>query len=116
MKGSEVLSQIKEKNQDGRYAFISWWRREEDWLDHDLLDSFIENTRPDEEMDGFTLLTLDEMWEKLRHHAAGRVRRLQGEGGDRIVWEGKGEQCEYPFTAASVMEIFDVETEGNVFP
>lgn len=116
MKGSEVLARIRVQNEDGRYAFISWWRREEDWLDHDLLDTFIESATPDEEIDGFTLLTMEEMWEKVLQRAAGRARRVEGEGGDRIIWEAKGGRREYLFGAEAVMEIFDAETEGNLFP
>jgi hypothetical protein len=117
MKGKEVLEQIREQNHDGGYAFIGWWRREEDWLDYDLLERFVANASPDEEIDGFSLHTLEEMWERLVQVAGGRVARVGGDGaGGRIVWDRKGEHREYPFTAAAVMEIFDEETEGNVFP
>jgi hypothetical protein len=116
MKGSEVQAQIIEQNQEGRYAFISWWRREEDWLDYDLLDRFVANASPDEEIDGFSLLTLEEMWEQLIKVAGGRVMRVEGYVGGKIVWEHKGERREYPFSADAIMEIFDEETEGNVFP
>lgn len=116
MKGSEVLVKIREQNQDGRYSFIGWWRREEDWLDYDLLDRFIANASPEEEMEGFSLLTLEEMWEKLLKVAGGRVTRFGGDEAAPIVWQGKQGRREYPFGAAAVMEIFDEETEGNVFP
>jgi hypothetical protein len=113
MTGKETLTQIKEQRTSD-HQFIKWWRKEQDWLDFDLVDTFIEHLDPAEEIGGFDLLTIEEMWENLEKVVTGRVERDRKRGEDVIVWRKKsGEEQVCPFTAASVMTIFDVETHGD---
>jgi len=114
MIGNEILKQIKERRA-ADHRFIKWWRKEEDWLDFDLLDAFIANIDPTEELGGFDLLTMDEMWENLEKVTSSRVEREKKRGEDVIVWRNKaGEERVCPYNAESMMTIFDVETHGDV--
>jgi len=113
MTGKEILEQVRERKTDD-HQFIAWWRKEQDWLDFDLVDTFIENLDPAEEIGGFDLLTVEEMWENLVKVVPGRVERDTRRGEDVIIWQKEsGEQQVCPFSAASVMTIFDVETHGD---
>ena len=113
MTGKDILEQIKVQRRDD-HRFIAWWRKEQDWLDYDLLDTYLENLGPDEEIGGFDLLTIEEMWENLKKAAPGRVERDTRRGEEVIVWRRiAGEEQVCPFIAASVMTIFNVETHGD---
>jgi hypothetical protein len=114
MIGDEILKQIKDRRTDA-HQFIKWWRKEEDFLDFDRIDSFIENIEPGEEIGGFDLFTMEEMWENLEKVTSSRVERTKKRGEDVIVWQKKsGEEQVCPFNAESVMTIFDVETHGDL--
>ena len=98
MKGEEVLRQIAARRKAGN-SFISWWRREEDWLDVELLDIYLQNVKPDEEIGGFNLLGMDEMWEMVRKVAGPRVERRRDGTEEAIAWKRKsGRQMICPFT------------------
>lgn len=113
MTGEEMLAQIGERKSE-LHQFIAWWRKEQDWLDFDLVDTFVENLDPAEEIGGFDLLTIEEMWENLEKVVPGRIERETRRGEEVIVWQKKsGEEQVCPFTAQSVMTIFDVETHGD---
>lgn len=113
MIGNEILKRIKEQRTDA-HQFIKWWRKEEDWLDFDRLDAFIENINLGEEIGGFDLVTMDEMWENLVKVTSSRVEREKQRGEDVIVWRREsGEERVCPYNAESMMTIFDVETHGD---
>lgn len=113
MKGTEIVKQIAELRKDGQF-FIKWWRKEEDWLDLDLIDTFLRNVKPDEEIGGFDLLGMEEMWEYVQKVGSSRVERTKKRGEEVIVWQKKPDQelvC--PFTPESLIQIFDVESHGD---
>jgi hypothetical protein len=113
MTGKDILNQINERKEDD-HKFISWWRKEEDWLDFDLVDRFIKNVDPVEEIGGFDLHTMEEMWQNLEAVAPDRVQRDTQRGEEIIVWKRtSGEEQTCPFIPSSVMTIFDVETHGD---
>jgi hypothetical protein len=113
MTGREVLTQIKETRTADQH-FIRWWRKEEDWLDFDVIDTFVANASDGEEIGGFDLLGMDEMWEYLVQTAPGRVEKTQRGGNALISWRKKsGEEHECPYIPESVIAIFDAETKGN---
>lgn len=113
MTGKEVLAQINATRTADR-PFVRWWRKEEDWLDFDVIDTFIENTRDDEEIGGFELIGMEEMWEQLQKVAPGRVAKTQKGGEPLIAWQKKsGGELQCPYTPRSVVAIFDAETKGN---
>ena len=113
MTGKEIQQRIEERRTPD-HRFISWWRREEDWRDFDLIDRFVDNIDPAEEIGGFDLHTIAEMWEQLDNVAGGRVTRDTRKGEEVIVWQREtGEEQVCPYTAESIMTIFDVETHGD---
>jgi len=113
MSGEKILKEIKERRTNEQ-QFIKWWRKEEDFLDFDRIDSFIKNFELSEEIGGFELLTMEEMWENLERAASSRVERTKKRGEDVIIWRRKsGEEEVCPFSPESIMTIFDVETHGD---
>ncbi len=99
------------------YRFVKCWRKEEDFLDYDLIDRFLENTKGTEEFGGIDLLTMDDMWNEVRRVGGTRVTLLHDNNGDKVEWVHKGKTglktnvC--AFTPETLMEIYDVETKGN---
>lgn len=115
MKESEAVQLIADRRTE-HHHFVKWWRKEEDFLDYELISSFIENAAANREIGGIELLTLDDMWNDLKRVGA-RVRLLHHPEGTKIEWLHEGRSgtstkvCDY--TPQSLMTIFDVETKGN---
>lgn len=116
MRGMEVI-QALDKRRNDEHCFVTWWRKENDFLDYDLIDRFVNTMRLSDEIGGFDLLTMDEMWEKVAQLSGTRVTLIHDKDGDRVKWVHKGKtgthvnECAY--TPETVLEIFDVETKGN---
>lgn len=116
MEEVEILKQIKKGRKESHH-FVKWWRKEEDFLDYELIERFIENATSNREMAGFELLTMNDMWNEVKRIAAGRVTLLHSPAGESVEWvyEGKNgvktQVC--AFTPETLMTIFDVETKGN---
>ena len=114
MTGKEIVEQIKAQRKEN-HAFIKWWRKEEDWIDYDLIDRFVATAREDEVIDGFELVGIDNLWEQLQRLCPGRVTKDKKDGQDIVVWEktdGKKKEC--VFIPLSLLEILDAETRGNL--
>lgn len=119
MEPNQIIEQVgRMRSTDHR--FIKWWQREHDYLHFELLDRFEERLRTEEEgikwLEGLELLDIEEMWEEVQRRFPDRVRREKRTlSGEVVIWNrpGKGEQT-CPFTAESLMTIFDVETRGRV--
>jgi hypothetical protein len=113
MTGDEIAKQIAGQRTAEKF-FIKWWRKEEDWLDFDLIDIFLQNVTPDEEIGGFDLLDMEEMWQYVQRVAATRVARTNKKNEEVIEWRKKsGEELVCPFTPDTLIRIFDVESHGN---
>lgn len=113
MTGKEIVEQVKAQRSAGQY-FIKWWRKEEDWIDYDLIDRFLTNVKEDEMIDGFELVGIDDVWVQLQRICPGRVTKVKRAGEDVVLWErtdGKKKEC--PFMPQSILEILDAETRGN---
>ncbi|MBT1073341.1 hypothetical protein [Pelotalea chapellei] len=108
--------QLIEERRTKNHCFVKWWRNEEDFLDYELIDHFVENAGQGREIAGFEMLTMDEMWNELKRMGA-RVRLLEHPEGSKIEWLHEGRSgvstkvCDY--LPQSLMAIFDVETRGN---
>ena len=116
MRGREIVTALNKRRTDEHY-FVKCWRKEEDFLDYDLIDRFLENTGGSEEIGGIDLLTMDDMWNEVRRVSGSRVTLLHDQNGDKVEWVHKGKTgvrtnvC--AFTPETLMEIYDVETKGN---
>jgi hypothetical protein len=116
MKGREIVATLKEQAR-ADHRFVKWWRKEEDFLDFDLIDRFLEHATADEEIGGLQLLTMNEMQEEVKRVGGTRVKFIHEASGDKIEWvhlakEGVRTQvCAY--TPEALLTIFDVETHGN---
>ncbi len=115
MEGREILTQVNRQRSRG-HRFIKWWQREHDFLNFELLDDF--DTHVEDQikwLEGFELLTTEQMWEELQSRFPERVSREKRTKGEFLVWQrpGRGVQ-ECQFTPENIMVVFDAETRGNV--
>ncbi|MSM41103.1 MAG: hypothetical protein GJT30_15920 [Geobacter sp.] len=116
MKGKEILNELNERR-SSEHEFVKWWRIEDDFLDYDLIDRFADKVADDEEIGGLELLTMGEMWGEVKRVSGDRVHRVHGKTGDDVEWVHEGKSgvstnvC--PYTAETLINIYDVETHGN---
>lgn len=85
MKGYEITKQLRNRRGAGD-QFIKWWRKENDFLDYDLIDRYVANFSASEEIYDFDLLSLDEMWEEVERICSDRVTKISRDGNDYISW------------------------------
>jgi len=116
MRSNEIIKTINEKRSED-FRFVKCWRKENDFLDVDLIERFLENAKGTEEFGGIDLLTMDDMWNEVRRISGSRVTLLHNKDGDQVKWTHKGKSGERTnvcaFTPETLMEIYDVETGGN---
>ncbi|GAM11088.1 hypothetical protein OR1_03397 [Geobacter sp. OR-1] len=116
MKGLDVRSVVTD-SVTSEHRFVRWWRKENDFVDYDLLDRFLENLSPNEEIGGIELLTMDQMLNEVKRITGNRLTVTHRESGDALKWvhEGKtGEQTkECILTPEMLLNIYDTETRGN---
>ncbi|MBW4056385.1 MAG: hypothetical protein HIU83_13480 [Proteobacteria bacterium] len=116
MRGREIIATLNERR-DEKHCFVKWWRKEEDFLDYDLIERFIEHTGATDEIGGIDLLTMDDMWDEVKRVGGSRVTLRHDKNGDQVEWVHTGKTgaranvC--ALTPESLMEIYDVETKGN---
>lgn len=116
MRGQDIIKTLNERKNEN-FCFVKCWRKEQDFLDVDLIDRFLKNTKGSEEFGGIDLLTMDDMWKEVRRIGGTRVTLLHDTNGDKVEWVHKGKTgvrtnvC--AFTPETLMEIYDVETKGN---
>ncbi len=113
MTGRAVIEQITGAMRERR-QFIKWWRRADDAVDFELIDRFIANIRPDEEVDGFELLDMEGMWEVLLSLDPDKLVRVRQDGTEVIQWMwqdpgGVERTSTYPFSPEGIMTLFDEE-------
>lgn len=120
MKGYELVKQIdNEKGAHPDRVFIKWWRKEEDFIDFDLVAHFLQNMNYGTEIGGFELINQEEMWRTLESRCEGRVHKEQRDGDWVLRWtppegaEVEEKQAEYPYTPEALLKILDVETDYN---
>ncbi|HBA87342.1 MAG TPA: hypothetical protein DCZ75_04930 [Geobacter sp.] len=120
MKGYELVKLINsEKGAHPDRVFIKWWRKEEDFVDFDLVGRFLQNLNDGAEIGGFDLIDQDEMWRTLQNRCGGRVHKEQRDGDWVLRWTPpKGVKVEeklseYPYTPESLLKILDAETDYN---
>ncbi len=116
MRSNKIISELEQGKKQGK-EFIRWWRRENDFVDFELIDRYLER---EEHLDieNFELLDMDEMWEVLKPWKAYGLSRIKSSQGEKIEWQHAdkdGEQHTYtcPYNAKNLMSIFDTETQGD---
>lgn len=117
MTGREIINQVRTEKRADQH-FIKWWRKENDFLDYELVDNFFRDARPDDEFSGYELLTTEQMWEALREFDPSAVSRGEREGQEVIFWEqklsdGSTKSRICPYTPDSLISVFDAMTRGN---
>jgi len=117
MKEHQIMHELELGKQQGK-EFIKWWRKENDFVDFELIDRFVERIEADYEIDNFELLDKDEMWKVLERWEPTGLQRRQTTKGDNIEWQHRGKDGERhsvtsPYNAQSIMSIFDEVTRGN---
>lgn len=117
MTGYDIIRELRGTGRGDR-AFIKWWRKENDFADYELVDTFLANLQPDHEFADFELLTLEQMWEELTRRERQRVTLDRHRGETVIRWRhiaGDGTLRDeiYPYDAVSLMTVFDGETRGD---
>jgi len=116
MRGQEIVTTLKEQAR-ADHCFVKWWRKEEDFLDYDLIDRFLEQATTNEEIGGLQLLTMNEMRDEVKRVGGTRVKFIHEASGDKIEWVHRAKEgmrthvCAY--TPEALLKIFDVETHGN---
>jgi hypothetical protein len=121
MQGYELEKEIqKERNAHPDRIFIKWWRKEEDYIDFDLVARFMETHDYSSEINGFDLIDQEEMWKTVESRAQGRLTKVQREGRWMLMWSPpKGAELdevnctECPYTPDMLLKILDAETNGN---
>ncbi len=101
-----------------RHPFLKWWRKENDFADIELVADFLQSVEPDLEFGGYELLDMEQMWALLKQQSPKSVNRDERRRKEVIIWnhpdrEGNPEQV-CPFTAESLLTIFNAETKGNL--
>lgn len=116
MTGREVLKKITESRSPEQF-FVKWDRKENDFTDYDLIDRFVKNLSGSEEFEDVELLTMDEMFSKIKSLTGERVRIIKANAGENVEWRHEGKSgvttqtCSY--IPETLMTIFDVETKGD---
>ena len=121
MQGYELVKQIKqESNAHPERVFIKWWRKEEDFIDFDLVARFLEKVGTGSaEIAGFELIGQDEMWQTIETRCQGRASKVYRDGRWVVLWtppekaEVEERLPEYPYTPEYLLQILDVETNYN---
>lgn len=120
MQGYELVKKIKnDREAHPNNIFIKWWRKEEDYIDFDLVTRFLDNLKDSTEIAGFELIDQDEMWRTIERRCDGRAVKVQRDGRWVLVWNPpKGAEVEerlpeYPYTPETLLKILDVESNYN---
>lgn len=112
MTGLEAVKAVKERRTE-KDRFVRWWRKEEDFLDYDLIDRFEAESSGSEEIGGLDLLSMEDMWSVVKKVGGTRVNLVHDTGGDRIKWAHKDKEDVCSFTPENLLTILDAETRGN---
>jgi hypothetical protein len=120
MQGYELVKKIeRERGSHPERVFIKWWRKEEDFVDFDLVERFLANLDYSAELGGYDLIDQDEMWRTIEARCRGRVSKVQRDGHWVLLWtppknaEVEERLAEYPNTPESMLKILDAETNYN---
>jgi hypothetical protein len=117
MTGHEIVRELRQTGTDER-RFIKWWRKENDFADYELLETFLANLDPDHEFEGFELLNRDQLWQELHRIDPQHVLLDKHHGKTVIRWQhvatdGSLHEEVFPYDEPSLMRVFEGETRGD---
>ena len=117
MNGNELLRQLDRQEQKDR-QFIKLWRKENDFVDIELIDTFRDSVKAGDEFSDFELLSMEQLWEIVKKICGDRISQQVIDNNEMIVWDRVDKQgvkssnkCSY--TPEFLIQIFDIETKGN---
>jgi hypothetical protein len=120
MQGYELVKEIeKERGAHAERVFIKWWRKEEDFIDFDLVARFLETLNYSSEISGFELIDQDAMWKVVQSRSNGKATKVQRDGRWVVLWSPpKGAETELTctecdYTPETLLRILDAETDDN---
>jgi hypothetical protein len=122
MQGYELVKEIEKvsKAHPDR-IFIKWWRKEEDFIDFDLVSRFLENLNYASNIDGFELIDQEEMWKTVESRSKGKVSKVQRNGNWMLLWsppegadvEDRVKCTECAYSPDMLLKILDAITNDN---
>ena len=110
--GNELLGQLNQQRKD------SLWRKENDFVDIELMDAFYDTAKAGDQFDSIELLDMEQLWEIVKKLCADRVTRSVQDDHEIITWQrldkgGAKRNFSCSFAPEFLIQIFDVETRGN---
>lgn len=117
MTGNELMRQLDHQERKDR-QFIKLWRKENDFVDIELIETFRDNVKGGDEFADFELLTMEQLWDVVKKMCADRISRQIIDNNEMIVWDRvdkhgikSSHKCSY--SPEFLIQIFDIETRGN---
>ena len=117
MNGTELLRQLGQQEMRNRH-FIKLWRKENDFVDIELIETFRDTVKGGDEFADFELLDMEQLWDVVKKICADRISRQIIDKNEMIIWERvdkhgikSSNQCSY--SPEFLIQIFDIETRGN---
>lgn len=117
MNGYEIKRELQQSDTQ-THCFIKWWRKQSEFADYQLVTQFLDSLKDEHEIEGYKLLSKEEMWNELKRRSPSQLT-LDTKNGEKIIrWEhendeGKIKEKTYPFSPEAVMEVFDNVTQGD---
>ena len=117
MRTNQIIKNLEKGKAEGK-EFIKWWRKENDFTDYELVDSFLSSAESKHNIENYQLLDKDEMWEILKRWNPKGLRRSKATRSDKIEWQhldkdGQKKTDTCPYNAENIMAIFEAETHGD---
>lgn len=116
MNNREIINALEQAQEQGK-EFIRWYRKENDFVDFELIERFI-TTEQTLEFEGYELLTKEEMWDVLKRWQPEGLNHIELTAGETIAWQyqdenGREHVYECPYNAHNMMVIFDKLSKGD---
>jgi hypothetical protein len=113
MTRNEIVDRIAAQRRE-EHCFIKSWGTGHKFVDFDLIDRFLQKAGPDDPIEGFELLDIEQMWQVLIELDPDKLARVRRGDGEVIEWvwrdrDGTEKKRVYPFSPEGIMTIIDDE-------
>lgn len=113
MNDASLREKIDAVRQPG-HCFIKWWGEDKALVDYEILDRFLDTLAVSEQVEGFELLDMEQVWKVLTELDPDPLFRVQEQDVEVIHWswkdrQGKEHLTTFPFTPEGVMELMESE-------